>query len=74
MIKDSYVKKMMTILGDKCKFLTMTLGSVSQFDETAKTEQSLRSYLKEFKKKKEVNHYVFAIEQTAPTSSQRPRI
>ena len=64
MTKTGYVEKMMKILGDKRKFLT--LGPVSQIDQTAKLEQHLRSYLNKLKEKKEVNDDVF--ERIAPTA------
>ena len=70
MTKTGYVEKMMKILGDKRKFLT--LGPVSQFDQTAKTEQHLRSYLNQLKEKKDINDDVF--ERIAPTGSQMPRM
>ena len=70
MTKESYVGKMMKILGDKRKFFT--LGPVSQFVQTVKTEQHLRSYLNQLEEKKEINDDVF--ERIAPTGSQRPRM
>ena len=47
MKKESYVEKMMAILGDKSKFLPV--GPVSEFDQTEKIEQSLRSFLSQLR-------------------------
>ena len=70
MRKDAYVEKMMCILGDTNKFLT--LGPVSQFDQTAKIEQKLRKYLGELVKSKEITESIF--EHIVPVGSQRPRM
>ena len=68
MRKDADVEKMMCILGDTNKFLT--LGPVSQFDQTAKIEQKLRKYLGELVKSKEITESIF--EHIVPVGSQRP--
>ena len=70
MKKESYVEKMMAILGDKSKFLT--LGPVSEFDQTEKIEQSLRSFLSQLRDSKEITGSIF--DRTAPTGSQRPQM
>ena len=70
MKKETYVQKMMVILGDAEKFLK--LGPVSEFDRTVKIEEDLRSYLKDLKKAGEICETIF--DRIAPTGSQRPQM
>ena len=70
MKKESYVEKLMAILGDKSMFLT--LGPVSEFDQTEKIEQSLRSFLSQLRDSKEISGSIF--DRTAPSGSQRPQM
>ena len=68
--KDSYLEKMMEILNDRSKFLS--LGPVSKFDQTVKTEQNLRRTLKRLLESKEIPEPVY--NRVVPVGSVRPRM
>ena len=70
MTKESYVGKMMDILGDGSKFLK--LGPVSEFDRTAMIEDDLRTYLKDLRDGHEISEHIF--DRISPTGSQRPQM
>ena len=68
--RQDYVDKMMAILRDQSKFLS--LGPVSQFDRTAKIEQCLREYLKTLFDSGEIPECVY--KTIFPVGSSRPRM